>query len=223
MGPSTVTFTPEFDDQVSRLAITSRGRREPPLIIPAIRSLPPLEVHLDDTIMVRSADDPDSDPVKTECSFNMLSWETEEMVTYAKSGTHNHVPVALYQGLVWWSMNGSSLIPTIVDLNRPGVVYYKPERVIDTGQKALFTQGNRSRYSPQFVQATSESADNADFINLETGTITSVVPPQSSSFGRVFAGFVYGNFAPRYISKEVAEMYDDLVAEREGQYLDFDD
>lgn len=217
MGPSTVMFT-----QFSWLAITSREMREVPLVLPEIRSTPPLEVHLDDTIIVRSKDYLASVALLVACTFKMLSWETEEMVTYAQSDTHNHVPVALYQGLVWWNELGHSLIPTFVDLDRPGFVYYKPEKVIATGHTkgTNFVQGSRSRYSQQFVQTTSASAN---FFDLETGTVTSVVSPQGCSFGRVFGGFVFGNFVPRCVSRELAQKYGDLMAEREWEFGEEDD
>lgn len=227
VGPRTVMFLPqlETEDEMPLVAFSSRYKHDKRISASTTRSREsPLEVQLEDTVIVRSSDEQDygyydTDEHDIEYRYELLSWETNEMVLYAFADSTKHVPVASYKGLVWWNLDNSTLIPTFVDLDNEGEVYYRPEKAINGHEQdhGSFVQGGSAHRTRRYVFGS--LGNEVDIFDLETGIITSVAFPQGCEGGRVYPGFVNGKFQPRCLSQEVVQKYSSFVSARGSNEL----
>ncbi|AOW00158.1 hypothetical protein LXG23DRAFT_50885 [Yarrowia lipolytica] len=103
--------------------------------------------------------------------FNLADLEGRKMVRYAKALRAR--PQAFYNGLVWWTVGDTSLVPTFIDLETPEKVYYNADGAI-TGfsKKNVFAQGSDTRDSSHLVAT--EHKYGQEIVDLATGIITLV-------------------------------------------------
>lgn len=141
-------------------------------------------------------------------SYDFADFHRQIMIPYTSSASA--LPVAFYNGLVWWEMNRGSLIPTFIDLLSPGKVFCQPDKIIIGPHLLFHKQGSESRNSSRFVIGERSVTFGLEVIDLVTGFITSVVAPSDFPWGKqmedqFFPGFMdrIGAFLPRCFSKEV--------------------
>lgn len=130
------------------------------------------------------------------------------MIWYAFAETTKHVPVASYKGLVWWSLDDSTLIPTFVDFDNRGVVHYRPEKAInchDQDHNSLFKEEVRDTPDATFsavwtTQSTLSISKPESSPRWSSPRALTVV---ESTRGLSRAGFNQGVFLKR-LSKSIA-------------------
>ncbi|KAG5358455.1 hypothetical protein CJU89_5025 [Yarrowia sp. B02] len=142
-------------------------------------------------------------------------------------------PVACYNGLVWWIVNGKTLVPTYADFHTGKVYYsadlaftgfYKQKFNTDLfGTNPLFDQGSKSCKCRQFlVDAAPREGEPLAVYDLATGVITVVAFPAGCSPGLIKLGFVDGKFQPHCLSSETCARYDKVLEEvaKEGRVVE---
>lgn len=139
-------------------------------------------------------------------SFSVAHYNMQALIPYCFS-SHPYGPVAAYNGSIWWSIGNQSLVPTMMDFDKPGKVLYGKDRAIRVPEQWQFTQGNKTPDSKRFVCATYTVYGNTMVIDLKTGIVTRLVVPDDKKGGRVIPGFQNGHFYPRSLSEVVVDKW----------------
>lgn len=171
------------------------------------------EVHLHDSMIIRDDEVPSSktEPPKTRrYKYNIYNRHAEELIEYSRGS--ESTPVASYNGLIWWFVQHTTLMPTFIDLLNPGKTYYKRSKGI-TGRYEFFNpfilQGSKSRDSSQFVfSSPSRQTGHHDVFDMATGVITAIEAPKGETEGRIIMGFIDGKFHPWFICPSDAKSLD---------------
>ena len=161
----------------------------------------PFDIEIGDQVMTRTTY---TTLEQTTNNYSLASFEYQEMISY--TSTASALPVAFYEGLVWWNMNLRSLIPTFLDLESPGKVFCRRDKIIRGPDLYHAKQGSKSRNSSQFVVG--QSIIGLEVIDLMTGIITSVEGPGDWDWckkmkTRFFPGFVNGSFKSRSLFEDI--------------------
>lgn len=131
--------------------------------------------------------------------FSLVNFAKKEVIFFCKYAN----PVAAYNGLIWLHM-GEHLLPTFVDLQTPGVVYYRAKRAIrGFDQDSLFLQASKARGLGQFVILLGRH--NMPLVDLATGSLTQIQAPEGWLDYRIILGFQDGVFKVRCIKSSVME------------------
>lgn len=154
-----------------------------------------------------------SDP-PDEYRYTIADFNSKEMQVYANASTPNE-PVAHYNGLIWWSIDRTHLVPTFIDLENPGEVYYSPKKAITVPihLPGRIKQGSKSRNCSQFLFGVRHQDSIATVVNLATGIVTPINKPRDEPEGKVIPGFQNGQFYPRYLSLYAVKCWDLFTAE----------
>lgn len=121
------------------------------------------------------------------------------------------VPVAVYNGLIWFCSKGTKVLPTFVDLQQPGVVFYRRDKIV------MLEESKSS--SGEFRQCTKQGLGRFLFRNFTGGilvidlantTATTVVNPNEGQYDgpNIVMGFVNDKFWAKYVSHETMKKYE---------------
>lgn len=121
-------------------------------------------------------------------------------------------PVASYNGLIWWYMKPSSIVPTFFDMATPERIYQRPDKIAWTNNFTGLAQhiGNVYNYSQygrephggnRFVNVRSKLGMTV--VDLSTSTVTEIQPfggmgNVQDEEGEFLVGFSNGKFDVRY-------------------------
>lgn len=153
--------------------------------------------------------------------IRLVDMESKQTFLFCKSdrlyGFEAH-PVASYNGLLWWAKD-DVLFPTFVDLQNPGVAYYREDRGIFIDYSSLegFTQGSKSRGLGQFVFT--KLPETTLMVDLASGICTSL--EDANSWNNIndcnfFPGFQDGVFQLRHYNPDVSRDVRNLVLRAVG-------
>lgn len=126
-------------------------------------------------------------------------------------------PVASYNGLIWWYMKPSSLVPTFFDMETPDRIYYRSDKIVRTsnwtgrsshiGQYHNYRQYRRDGHGGnrhggnRFV--TVDSQEGMSVVDLARSTVIDVQPYGGLNWednGKFVAGWNKGRFDVRYVN-----------------------
>lgn len=131
------------------------------------------------------------DDPRNRLMCRILDPDTKEMIDYAWIAPHDSGPISLYNGLFWCLKEVSNrtclLIPTFVDFDSPGRIYYNPEKIF-TDLPNSTTDGSRGM--TQFLVSPRENG--CQVVDLASGIVTDVNPAldfEAAKY-RVVVGFV---------------------------------
>lgn len=128
-----------------------------------------------------------------EYRFSLVDFETKTTTFICDNAN----PAASYNGLMWVSVGGF-LAPLFVDLETPGVAYYRSDRALrGIGKMSNFTQASKSRGMGQFTIRQDKSS--LFLADLATGVVTTLLPPQGWRKPMIIPGFQDGIFQVRCI------------------------
>lgn len=138
------------------------------------------------------------------------------------------VPKACYNGLFWWVEKNRNVIPTFIDLEKPGVMYYRKDKIITVDEGDLLDEKLRARRRGPYAKGEFEQSTEAGntrfmtkqsdrgllIIDLNSGKVTECVDPNDTGNGEpsVFIpGFLQGkytqSFSAKYVSAKTREVY----------------
>lgn len=117
-------------------------------------------------------------------------------------------PVASYNGLIWWA-NYANIIPTFVDLSRPGEIFYRKDRIVSLSEKVTddpkeVFPSSRTGYR-RFLSRKSEKGMLV--VDLATTVVTEIHAPGGED-DVIIPGFLNNKFDVRYMSDETIERYE---------------
>lgn len=211
--------------------ITVKGEEDQRMVVPLI--VPPIEYGADsfrEGIWYESRDD-DSNDVEVgglffrreTNAFLVADFVHTELVHYAPTTrSFDDLPAAAYNGLVWWQMHKcASLVPTFIDLQSPGKIYYREERIMRGSRMDLCQQGSEAFDASRFVVGLVEKRGvglvkkRMVLYDLSTGTRTIVATAGYLKEGvaRFFPGFVNGEFQPRFLTSDAERRMEQVVWE----------
>lgn len=110
---------------------------------------------------------------------------------------------ASYNGLVWWHVNETIMVPTFLDLET-GQVHYNPEKTITGVSDDIFSQCSEAPEGRHFTFALL-GGSNVEMVNLETGAITEVSYPKGMLNKRLamIPGLMNGKFRAYCMDEKV--------------------
>lgn len=200
IGPSTITVRTDGEDSVVL------PRYDPHInagiLFPC--RYPAFLLHLEDVFMYRNWAS-----VVNKNLFTIADFTRKKLLPFAISTPATVKPVASYNGLIWWGLKKRCLMPTFIDLQAPGRVYYNAKKAVIGPHQDLFQQGHGSL--KRFVIGSPQRSGliNAakTVFDLEKGDVTTVSRPDTCDrIGRqVFLGFQNGHFRPKCMSQEDVE------------------
>lgn len=135
-------------------------------------------------------------------------------------------PVGLYNGLMWWKVKGTDLVPTFVDLANPGKIYYRKDKIIsvdrDEDSDTPSYQCNRGIHgSSRFL--ISLTRRGTLFVDFATSTVTEVLnhtedvylePEQLSERVEMMPGFVNLKLDVRFMESRNLGNFLDVLKDR---------
>lgn len=131
-------------------------------------------------------------------------------------GSATAVPVAVYNGLIWWCYKGSKLFPTFVDVQQPGEkVFCRKDKIVMVDEKRTFGDMNnqfRQSTKPGMGRFVLRDLNNGVLvIDLANTTATNIVNPnQGQHLGpNIVMGFVDDKFCAKYVSTATMKKYEE--------------
>lgn len=119
-------------------------------------------------------------------------------------------PVASYNGLIWWYMKPSSIVPTFIDMETPERIYYRHDKIAWTNNFTGLAQQNGNVFD--YSQYGREPHEGNRFVNvrsklgmtvvdLSTSTVTDIQPfggmgDVRDEDGEFLVGFSNGSLTP---------------------------
>lgn len=148
-----------------------------------------------------------------------LFWDTlrNRSVVYAPETIS--VPVASFNGLIWWVAKDKLIIPTFIDMHNPGAVYSRRTRVVSLKDRNeglrkaqrlkmdSFRQCSRSLGAEQFIVRRSERGLLL-LVDLLAGTVTHIMTDcvnGSSTYQHIFLGYEGDRFDAYYTHHSVPQ------------------
>lgn len=128
------------------------------------------------------------------------------------------VPVASFNGLIWWVAKDKLIIPTFIDLHNPGVIYSRRTRVVSLkdpneglrkAQRQVmdnFRQCSRSLGAEQFIMRRSERG--LLLVDLLAGTVTDIITDcvkGGSTYQHIYPGYEGHRFDAYYAHHSVPQ------------------
>lgn len=147
-------------------------------------------------------------------AYSIADFVHNKFVHYVTTADVDSLPVATYNGFIWWHMHyHTSLVPTFIDLQNPGKVYYKKDRIIRGPRMSQFKQGSKTFDASRFVVASKDK--KMALYDLSTGIVTVVAAAEDSKrdIVRFFPGFVDGEFQPRSLTRAAERRMERLLRE----------
>lgn len=149
-------------------------------------------------------DPPNTDQRYCPRSYHLFDPYTKRFVQYAAKSYA--VPVASYNGLVWWLVNQRSFIPTFMDLDNPGKFYIRKDKILtvakDESQHSFDDErpeGFVGEGNGRFVTRPTLSAFQV--VDLETGTVNHIRgTTEKDELDKVVVGYENDKFHARYVS-----------------------
>lgn len=133
--------------------------------------------------------------VNYEYRFSLVDFDRQETTFICENAN----PAAFYNGLMWVSVGGF-LAPLFVDLEAPGVAYYRADRAIrGIGKMSYFTQASKSKGLGQFTVR--EDKHSLLLVDLATGILTTLLAPKGLRHSKIIPGFQDGVFQVRCVKK----------------------
>lgn len=146
--------------------------------------------------------------------YSIADFESKQLVPYFSGAII--LPAAFYNGLIWLDVCRMHLVPTFLDLQTPGKLYYHPEKVISVRSgDELYRQGSRSRDSSHLLVSCSDS--DWKIIDIENSTVTDIMFPSSvtNTPPQLFPGYLNGKFMAYFLEEEGFEKTREMILERE--------
>lgn len=126
--------------------------------------------------------------------FEFYNPLTQDFIPYG-SRTTASVPIAFYDGAIWWLVESETIVKTIIDLDNPGRIRYRKSQGtirVPENDGAQFVQ---CEATPHFLVRKLEGG--IDLVDMRTGTYTHVVYPAD---GHVILGYKGDHFQAWWVS-----------------------
>lgn len=151
-------------------------------------------------------------------TVSIADFTTKNMHPYATSETA--IPVSSYNGSIWWALKKRCIMPTLIDLQNPGIVYYNPKLAVVGSLHDGFQQGSKHSGSERFIVCSpARTQDRIHVFDLATGIITAV---KGRGVHQFILGFQNNQFRPFMFADCDSEEYHVLPAPEE-EFMGEDD
>lgn len=144
------------------------------------------------------------------------------------------IPIASYNGLIWFEAKNYILLPTFIDLKNPGKIYYRKDHIICFPDPRMsrfslrrmelalpmienFKQCSRRRHAQQFIVKRSDTG--LLLVDLMGRTATSIQTPDDTPYRikHIFPGYVKSWFHARYMTDETVAKYKQQAKDKFGK------
>ncbi|KAG5358941.1 hypothetical protein CJU90_3668 [Yarrowia sp. C11] len=139
--------------------------------------------------------------------------DTQHGIMRVYASESSAIPIALYDGLVWWCYRGTKIFPTFVDLQQPGEVFYRKDKIIVIDERIPF--GERDNQFHQCKKPGMERyvlrkiGGGVQVIDLVNATVTNVVNPRKyQTHPYIVMGFVDDKFWAKFLDTKTMDSYE---------------
>ncbi|KAG5358615.1 hypothetical protein CJU89_5242 [Yarrowia sp. B02] len=128
-------------------------------------------------------------------------------------------PVASYNGLIWWLIQGVNIVPTFIDPMHPRQIFIRKEKMvkIEKSHAYEFFQCAKNKQGANRFLINTNGA-RVLLIDLATSTVTELKHTRGEQETRdlkLVPGFVKGSFDARFMAKETYDKF--MVTQKESR------